>query len=322
MRPEEAKVIIGHEHAVKILKKSLETERIFPTWIFSGSYGIGKATLAYNFAKSLLSESRDLTFKENVHNMVLNRTHPDLFALDASFENVSINESRELISKIRKTPALSKWRVMIIEGADRLNQNIYNSLLKILEEPPKNTVIILICNKIGLIPSTLLSRANQIFLSPLKTSFVKEALYKLDIKDADKLAELSGGSIGYALYLSENNGLEIYDNLLKIFTPPYNYKKFMTYFLEKNLQNNFYIIKHSLTNILRAYVNAIVDVETRTDAATSAVLKAFIKKRPALSQEFEIKKVYDVISFLNKIDEYMLDKTSVLFAAFEELLYR
>lgn len=322
MRPEEAKHIIGHEQAIRILKKSLATGRIFPTWIFSGPFGIGKSTLAYNFAKSLLSESKDLTFSSDVHNMVINKIHPDFFLLEPVTSSVSIDDSRALISKIKKTPMLSKWRVVIIEAADKLNKNIYNSLLKILEEPPKNTVIILICDKIGLIPRTLTSRSDQLFLSPLRSSDVKKALNNFGIQSADRLSKLSGGSIGFAIYLNENNGLEIYDKLLNVFSPPYNYKKFIIYFIENNVSTHFYIVKNVLTNILTVYVELLVDIDLDFDYETTKVLKAFIKNRPPISKEFEIKKVTEVISFLHKIDEYMLDRTSVLFAVFEELLDR
>ena len=302
--------ILGHEKIEQELAHAIVSEKIFPTWIFCGPFGVGKASIAKKFAKCLLSgivpmnNSLDISEDNSIHHLIDSRTHPDFFILEQSDDSISINETRELMQKIRKTPTLSKWRVVIIENASNLNKNIYNSMLKILEEPPKNTAIIMICQNTGNIPRTLLSRAYKINFNSLKDEQVEAVLKNMGIKEANELSKIANGSVGYAIYLKEHNGIEIFNALLEIFCS--EEKKSLQYIIDNGAVNNFRIIKESLLKIFRMYIEQLVGIAD------------YGFKQPNNSVEKEMKKMLEIISMINKSDVLMLDKQSVVAYAFEK----
>jgi DNA polymerase-3 subunit delta' len=215
---------VGRAREEAQLARALIRNKIFPTWIFHGISGIGKAHVAVKFAKHLLAdvipmeESLGGGLNDITHSLVDSHTHPDFFMQEQTSEPATIEDARALFLRVRKTPALSKRRVVIWENASDLNKSIYNSLLKILEEPPAHTVIILICNGIGTIPQTLLSRAAKIYFPPLEESAIKLILDDMNVKNSERLAQLADGSAGYAWQLHANNGIEVYDNILNAFS--------------------------------------------------------------------------------------------------------
>jgi DNA polymerase-3 subunit delta' len=319
--------IFGHEKIEKILANAIKTKKIFPTWVFCGPFGVGKSSVAFKFAKILLSGQTEcddsLTIDPNdpVNNLVEMRIHPDFFVLEQSNESVSIDDIRDLLQKIRKTPAISKWRVVIIENASHLSKNIYNSLLKILEEPPKDTVIIIICNNVGFIPKTLLSRVYNIHFKPLDNSIVKIALDNMQIEDSEALARISNGSVGYALFLKNYNGVEIFNRLLDAFkySPDGNiYKKSLQYLIDNNLTENFTIIKESLIQILSMYISTLTAMIDQKECDHAVSIFQSIIKEKELHMDTETKKVMEIISMLYKCESLMLDKNAVLVYVFEK----
>ena len=305
--------IIGHRKQIGVIARSINSDKVFPVWIFWGIDGIGKTSVAYKFAKCLLTdlasvnESLDIPDDSKIHNLVDNKTHPDFFVLDSI--SPSIDEVRILMGKVRKTPSLSKRRVVIIENADKLNKNIYNSLLKILEEPPRNTVFILICSTIGNLPITLQSRAIKLKFNPLSHSEVVLALSLFDVENAEILASISDGSIGDSLYLCENNGVDLYQHLLKAFSSDYQTShKTMKYIIENKLCDNFRLIKQLIIRVLKEYIDTITEIKIN-DYFSQSIGKVSI--------DHETEKVLQIISNLNRGEILMLDKNGMIAEVFE-----
>lgn len=315
--------IFGHEKVEKFLSHSISSEKIFPTWIFCGPRGIGKSSVAINFAKCLLAgitptgESLEIDKDNPIHRLVDMRTHPDLFILEQSDKSISIDDTRNLMQKIRRTPTLSKWRVVIIENASDFNKNIYNSLLKILEEPPKNTVIIMICTNTGFIPKTLLSRVSKIYFNPIKTQLVQQILEKMEVENSDSLARLSNGSVGYALYLRDYNGIDIFNNLLKSFVFS-EHKKSLQILIDNNCTENFVIIKNSLQKLFQIYIETLTEVVDYDKYQDEVSVFRKIISSGIVCVDKEIKKVLEIISMINRSDSLMLDKNAVLVYAYEK----
>jgi DNA polymerase III delta prime subunit len=311
--------ILGREKEKAALVAALKSDKIFPTWIFHGPFGVGKASVAMKFAKRLLSDTvgdvLEMDQDDPIHKLVDSRIHPDFFILEQSDESVSIDDTRKLLTKVRKSPSLSKRRVVILENSSSLNKNICNSLLKILEEPPENTVIIMICDNIGTIPKTLLSRAVKIYFPPLEESLVKQVLDGMNIRNSEKLARLSEGSVGYALRLNDNNGVEIYDDILKGFSSPDDYLKTVKKIVDNKLCDNFKIIRTSLLRALKIYVDILNDVADENFKEEIDILKplAAAKDRP----DREIKKIQEIIGMINLCEPAALDKNAVVLNAYE-----
>ena len=305
--------IIGHSKQVGLIAKSINSNKIFPVWIFWGADGIGKTSIAYKFAKCLLAdldsvnENLDLPEDNKIHNWVDNKTHPDFFVMDST--SPSIDDARALMGKLRKSPSLSKRRVVIIENADKFNKNVYNSLLKILEEPPRDTVFILICSNIGGLPITLLSRAIKLKFNPLSHSEVILALNLFDVENPEILASISEGSIGNALYLYENDGINLYQHLLKAFSSDYQTShKAVRYIIENKLCDNFGLIKQLIIRVLKEYINTITEIKVN-DYFSQSIGKVSI--------DHETEKVLQIISNLNRGELLMLDKNGMIAEVFE-----
>ena len=325
MELEKTSLFLGHDEQEAALAQSLRSGKIFPTWIFCGPFGVGKSTLAHRFAKCLLSETIPSEnhldcWNESIGHHIDQRTHPDFFVLEQREESISIDETRDLTTKILKNPSMSKWRFMILENASNLNKNISNSLLKLLEEPPKNSVIVLICETIGLLPKTLVSRASVLNFKPLSDDQVCAILKNKNIEDAEKLAQLADGSVGYALYLRENNGLEIYDRLLRAFDfsigQP-NYAGALKYLIENDYVDNFRIIRESLVRILKIYADLLNGVAEKHPQKDRMILQSAISKRD-LDTDAEMKKILEILHMISEGEAMMLDKKSILLYVFEK----
>lgn len=290
-------MILGHEKNELILANSIATNHVFPTWVFSGSYGIGKASLAYKFAKCLLSghiptdNTLNIPESDPTNRLVDNRTHPDLIVLEQTNEAISIDDVRVLFDKLHMASTKSRWRVVILENASTFNKNVSNSLLKILEEPPEYTVIILICTTLGNLPKTLLSRSMKLHFSPLTVDIVRNFLEKRGISDAENLAKISNGSIGLALKMHENLGLETYQHLLNGFQKG-NVQGALKFIKDNDV--DFGIIRECFLHILHEYTQDLT------------------------KKDNEIEKVLGIISLLDHCEVYMLDKNAVIAAAYEQ----
>ena len=319
---EKAHHIVGHEKKEALLVKALVQDKVFPVWIFHGIAGIGKANIAFKFAKCLLSSAKlqkntlDIDLNNPTHKLVDSRIHPDFFILEQASESVSIDDVRKLFLGIRKTPAMSRRRVVILENASSLSKNIYNSLLKILEEPPRQTVIIMICDHIGIIPQTLFSRAAKIYFSPLLESTIRQILDNMNVKNSKRLARLSEGSVGYALKLSERNGIEIYDNILKAFSNDgMFYLKTLKWIIDNNLGDNFEIIKTSILRILKIYTDMLGGFVDEKFEEEIKILKPIIVQKS--NPDYEVKKIQEIILMMNMSKVLMLDQNAIILNVFE-----
>lgn len=293
-------MILGHRKNELALINVLASGKVFPTWIFNGRAGIGKSLVARRFANCLLSNYvpsngiLDVPINDPISREIKNCTHPDFAVLEQSDDSVSIDDIRKLFSKIYMAPIKSQRKVIILDNASKFNKNITNSLLKVLEEPPENTVIIMICSTMGNIPRTLLSRAMQLYFPPLSKDIVQEYLVNNGIENADELANLSGGSIGIALKLHENFGLKVYQYLRDGFEKREVYKAMK--FIKAN-EISFDIVKLCLLHILHEYAQTL--------------------EQNCFKDQMKIEKILQIIFQINRSDAYALDKNAVIASTYE-----
>lgn len=225
--------LFGHEDAVHALEQALASSRLHHGWLFFGRRGIGKATLAYRFARTLLAgpgvAGPGLTVGSDtpVFRQVAGSHHPDLKIIEAERDpktgkvkpTIPVDRVRAVTSDLYKTPAIANRRVLIIDGAEQLNRNAANALLKPLEEPPKGAVLILISHRPGQVAATLRSRCSKLALRGLDDARLAELLphQAPDLPEGSKnaIVTLAKGSLGRALELSGSDWLSTYERVVR-----------------------------------------------------------------------------------------------------------
>jgi energy-coupling factor transporter ATP-binding protein EcfA2 len=133
----------GQDEAVRVLRNAAEAAEdpaaLTHAWLIVGPPGSGRSTLARAFAAALIAEPGDTA----AQNQVLAGTHPDLTALRTEQVVIRIDEARRLVERAYFAPSIGRYRVIVVEDADRMTERTSNVLLKALEEPPEHTIWVL-----------------------------------------------------------------------------------------------------------------------------------------------------------------------------------
>lgn len=151
----------GQDDAVRMLRGAAEDPaQLTHAWLITGPPGSGRSTLAYAFAASLIAEPGDTAAMRQV----LARSHPDLTALRTEQVIIRIEEARKLVERAYFSPSLGRYRVIVVEDADRMAERTSNVLLKALEEPPERTVWVLCAPSDADLLPTIRSRVRTVRL--------------------------------------------------------------------------------------------------------------------------------------------------------------
>ncbi|MDR1522700.1 MAG: DNA polymerase III subunit delta' [Endomicrobium sp.] len=222
--------ILGQKKVKQILQEQIKNNKIAHAYIFMGQEGVGKHLMAQEFAKILNCTVNDFTITDIGAcdrcvscQKISKGVSPDLHFIDfikqAELEDEDIAKQKvlkiETIRYMQKEIATkvheSKWKVFVIDPAEKMNIAAANSLLKTLEEPPNNTVIILIAKHKETIPKTIVSRSQMLFFAPIEQKEIVSWLVKnksLSFDYAQEVASLSEGSLKNAINLLEDNQKE------------------------------------------------------------------------------------------------------------------
>src|SRR6516165_6060491 len=226
--------LVGHESAERELRRLVEAGRLPHAILLSGPRGIGKATLAFRFARFQLANGDDRTNavaesglainpESGVFRRVAAGGHADLLTVERAYDprrrrlrgEIVVEDAREITSFFRLTAAEEGWRIVIVDGAEEMNRSAANALLKILEEPPRQALLLLVSHSPGRLLPTIRSRCRR-FPRALLTQLLRRHRPELTQAEVEPLAALSDGSIGRALELAEAGGLALYRSVLEL----------------------------------------------------------------------------------------------------------
>jgi DNA polymerase-3 subunit delta' len=202
------KNIQGHARSVGILQRYLEDSRLSGGYLFTGPEGTGKKLVALTLAKALnCSEGKADSCDACVSCGKIDRSdHPDVHLLASGDDEIKIETIRQLQKELSFRPYEGKVKVFIIDNAHKLTADAANCLLKVLEEPPKQSLIILISDKPALLFRTIVSRCKTVKFSSMPRKSLEQALsasHGLDAGMSHFLAYFSEGRIGSALSLKD-----------------------------------------------------------------------------------------------------------------------
>src|SRR5213596_1085622 len=234
VHPRETSILAGHRQAEAALLNAYHSGRIPHAWLIGGPQGIGKATLAYRMARFVLAhrnptasdaQSADTLWvdpSDPVARHVAAGAHGGLLALERTLNDrgvmravITVDETRETISFFGSTAAIEGWRVCIVDTVDELNPNAANALLKILEEPPQQSLFLLVSHAPARVLPTIQSRCRKLPLRPLATDDVIRAAAQaanlaIDDPALAEAAAAAEGSVARALTLLGGDALKLH----------------------------------------------------------------------------------------------------------------
>lgn len=218
--------IIGQPLAAKIFRHILESKRLSHAYIFAGPAGVGKFLFAKTLAKILMCENNGPDWAQKGCDTcrpckwVNKNCHPNLkiTELEKGSQKIGIDAVIDIEKELILMPFLRTYRVFIINEADRMSEEAFNAFLKTLEEPVKDTVIILVAAAPALLPQTIISRCQtikfQTIPQPLAAQYLGTRL-KINNEDALFLSHLANGSIGDACNLHKQGMMPHRKELIK-----------------------------------------------------------------------------------------------------------
>ncbi|ETX29731.1 DNA polymerase III subunit delta' [Roseivivax isoporae] len=243
--PRETRALVGQAAAEAAFLNAWATGRMHHGWMLTGPQGVGKATLAWRIARFLVATpppadddglfgapeppaTLDISEDHPVARRSRALSEPGILLLrrgandrgDRLAAEIRVQDVRDLKRRMTMSAADGGRRAIIVDAADDMNVNAANALLKLLEEPPANTVLLLVCHQPARLLPTIRSRCRELRLSPLGPDDMARALggagADIDPARTDALAELSAGSVGAALRLLNLDGLALYAEFMDI----------------------------------------------------------------------------------------------------------
>ena len=241
--PRETLQLFGQQDAEAALLEALNSGRMHHAWLISGPKGVGKATLAWRLARHLIAtpaETADAGLfgdtppppdtlavapDHPVSHRIAALSEPSLLLIRRAWDHdkkrlktqITVDEVRKLASFFGLSSTDGGRRVVLVDSVDDMNPSAANALLKVLEEPPKNAILLLISHAPARLLPTIRSRCRDIRLPSLDDDALTSALDAAGYPDADpQLSALSGGSVGTAIRLISQNGPELYEQILQL----------------------------------------------------------------------------------------------------------
>lgn len=221
---------------IEQIQKAVQNKKIFGSWLIVGGYEYEKKDFILNSCSVILNQNINFDFHPNIKWLECGLTEEakkeiqkNILAgksIDTEAEydrkrEITVDDIRSGIQFLSLKSDSKQGRILIINPADKMNENAANALLKILEEPPQNSVVFLLCQNMGKLLPTIKSRCRQIVIKPLSKEELKKRIqtkYPM-IDDVEQVVSLSRGSEGLAREICENDGIALYQEMLSLLKP-------------------------------------------------------------------------------------------------------
>lgn len=206
--------IIGHESIIQHLQNAISAQKISHAYIFYGEEGMGKKTLANAFAKTLQCEEHGIRSCDRCKSCMQadSGNHPDIIRVTHEKYSIGVDDIRiQVNADILVKPYDSRYKIYIIDDADKLTEQAQNALLKTLEEPPEYAVLLLLVSNLTSLLPTILSRCVQLNLKPVDKTVIKDFLmeqHKIPDYKAEVAAAFSSGNVGKAIKYASSEDFE------------------------------------------------------------------------------------------------------------------
>jgi DNA polymerase-3 subunit delta' len=233
--------LYGHADAEHTLLDAYRSGRLPHAWLIAGPLGIGKATLAYRMARFVLSHpdpnspsvataaSLAVDADEPVARRIAVQAHGALLVLERTInektgklrQDVQVDDVRRTVSFFGSTAAEEGWRIVVVDSVDELNPNGANALLKVLEEPPRRSLLLLVSHSTARVLPTIRSRCRVLMLRPLSAEDVAHAAAAAiggDASDPGVIAAAAAaeGSVRRVLALLDRNTLDLRNRIVSL----------------------------------------------------------------------------------------------------------
>tara|TARA_Y100001970_G_scaffold278033_1_gene383143 strand:+ start:2375 stop:4006 length:1632 start_codon:yes stop_codon:yes gene_type:complete len=217
-RPSTFSKVVGQEHILKALENSIEHNKLHQAYIFSGTRGVGKTTIARVFAKCLNCQKGNMPQVEPCNECtacleIKAGRHIEFLEVDAA-SRTGVDDMRELLESVQYKPANARYKIYLIDEVHMLSKSSFNALLKTLEEPPPHVMFLMATTEVEKVPKTVLSRCLQLNLKIIPENQIRDHIQSLlDLEnieyDEESLALIAGSAQG-----SIRDGLTLLDQAI------------------------------------------------------------------------------------------------------------
>jgi len=305
IKPRDNPYLVGHEVQEKLILDAWRNRVLHHAYLISGPKGIGKATFAYRMARFLLSadenkaenyKSLEISPNNDIFKQISANAHPDFKVIERGYiktdrqkiykalssgnymneddlaklkksAEIVVDDVREVCDFLAKSSAYGGWRIVIIDSVDEMNRSSANAILKVLEEPPHRTMMLLVAHNPDTLLPTVRSRCAKLELKPLQDNITASLLrrYCSDLNESEvkKISVLAEGSIGKAMVYVDGNAVDFYDRIKKTVKDGKNFKiKDILEFSDIAVKDNNYelfkeLIGRFLAEQARSGINAL-----------------------------------------------------------------
>ena len=217
-RPNSFDEVIGQDHVVQVIKNSIEQERVHQAFLFSGTRGVGKTTIARLLAKCLNCMSSDAPTSQPCNKCessisIQEGKSIDFLEIDAA-SRTGVEHMRELLSSVHTSPSVSRFKIFLIDEVHMLSKGSFNALLKTLEEPPSHVIFLMATTDPEKVPKTVISRCLQLNLKTVSRNNLQEHFRKICEKEGINSDEESLSLVAKSAEGSVRDGLTLLDQAI------------------------------------------------------------------------------------------------------------